>query len=158
MTTCPYCDCDLPATDGGKPRSYPQLKRYMSLCKRAYQHWPETHEMQFANAYECRKWLEMKVGRRKLVLQQPLVGIPETKLVPIITATVLAAMRSQGDSNGFCVPVVHKSTLYVWGSVSVKYQKMPHKEFCDLSDQVERLIREITGVGAEELRMMEDAA
>lgn len=158
MTACPFCECDLPATDGGKPRSYPQLKRYMALCKRAFKAWPETHEMQFANAYECRKWLEMKAGYRTLLLQQPLIGVSEAKLIPLISASVLATLRAHGGNNGFVVPVTHKNTLYIWGSISVKYQKLPHKDFCELSDKVETLIREITGVGAEELSLMEQAA
>lgn len=160
MTACPYCGCDLPAPDGGKPRSYPQLKRYMALCRRAYENWPELHDVQFTNWHECRKWLEMKAGYRELVLQQPLMGIPEAKLVPFIQGAIMGVVRSKAGrkSRVFAHSVIHRDVLYVYCSISVKYESMPHKDFCELSDKVERLIREITGVGAEELKLMEQAA
>ena len=39
---CPVCDTNLGNPDG--IRSVPQLRRYFSLIRATFQHWPEGHE------------------------------------------------------------------------------------------------------------------
>ena len=46
----------------GKSRSTPQHRRYFALIKAAFQHWPESHDLQFGSAEGLRDYLQLKAG------------------------------------------------------------------------------------------------
>lgn len=136
---CPCCDYEFVLPDDERPRSHPQLKRYMAICRRVYEVWPDTHAVQFGDVYECRKWLEMKAGYRELVAKIPLFGIHKDKAQFIAQAALAAAMR-QGKK-GFAWPIAHGGELCVFVAKSVAYEAMTSSEFSKLIDKVFEVVR-----------------
>jgi hypothetical protein len=142
---CPYCECKLPdPAKASKPRSYDQLKRYMALCKAAFEHWPESHPSQFADWIEARKWLQMKAGYREIASRIPLAGIPPEKARFIAEIS----MRAAGS---YAVPVVHGGDLVIFKPLSIAYDALKHIDFCRLNDLVDEVIFAETGLKAEQL-------
>lgn len=149
MTTCPVCETKLPLT--GKPRSLEQHRRFFAMCRAAYHHWPETHEEQFSNEEDCRKFLTMKAGWRDVAAKVTLTGIREDKALLLATAVLSGMPKNIGAR-----PVLHKGQLIVWVPRSIAFAKMPHLEFCALSDAVAEVIEAETGIKVD--KMMREAA
>lgn len=149
MTTCPVCDSKLPLT--GKPRSYEQHKRFFAMCRQAYLHWPETHDEQFSNETDCRKYLTMKAGWRDIASKVTLTGIREDKAILLATAVLSGLPKDL-----YARPVLHNGQLIVWVPRSIAYATMPHLEFCALSDAVSEVIEAETGIKVED--MLKEAA
>ena len=150
MKTCPHCGSSMDAND--KPRSLPQMRRFFGIIRAAFHHWPETAEVQFANEEEARKWLTMRAGWRDVGARIPLVGVkPEA-------AKMLAAAAIAG-AKAHAWPVVHKSELIVWIPRSIAFHSMGPQEFGQLSDAVSVVIKDMTGMDAEQMmRESENAA
>jgi hypothetical protein len=144
MTSCPHCGCDLHEEPGKSPRSVPQLRRYFSLIKAAFMHWPEVHERQFSSAEECRKYLQMKAGYREISATVPLLGIPKERAVFVAEVSIRAA-------GGYAMPVLHGDTLVIFKPKSIAFRKMAHKDFCKLSDEVEAVIFAEIGIPGDKL-------
>jgi len=140
--TCPVCGYAEPKK--GKPRSIDQHRRYFQLVREAFVHWPESHEHQFANAEECRAYLQMKAGWREIGAQIPLSGISKERAMMLAEA----AIRGAGS---YAMPVLHGDTLVIFKPKSISFARMPHLEFCALNDAVENVIRDIIGVEPEQL-------
>ncbi len=149
MTTCPICETKLPLT--GKPRSLDQHRRFFAMVRAAYHHWPETHDEQFSDETDCRKYLTMKAGWRDIASKTRLTGIKEDKALLLATAVLSGLPRD------LCArPVLHNGMLIVWIPRSIAFDKMPHSEFCALSDAVQDVIEAETGAKIDDL--MREAA
>ena len=149
MKTCPSCGCDITGND--KPRSLPQLRRYFSMIRAAYHHWPETSDVTFSSEEECRKHLQMRAGWREVGARIPLVGVkPEA-------AKMLAAAAIAG-AKAHAWPVVHKSELIVWIPRSIAFHSMGPQEFGQLSDAVSVVIQDMTGHDVEAMMRESEAA
>lgn len=144
MKTCPHCGCELAMPAGGSPRSTVQLRRYFAMIRAAFHHWPEGHERQFSCSEELRAWLQMKAGAREIGAQIPLSGLSKERAILLAEA----AIRGGGS---WAMPVIHGDTLVVFRPKSVSFAKMAHRDFCDLSDAVEAVIRAETGIEAGDL-------
>ena len=144
MKDCPHCGCELTPPAGGKPRSPEQLRRYFAMIKAAYHHWPEKHDRQFASAEELRAWLQLKAGAREIGAQIPLSGLQRERAMLLVEA----AIRGCGS---MAFPVLHGDTLVVFRPKSVSFAKMPHTEFCALSDAVASVINTETGLDPDQL-------
>jgi hypothetical protein len=133
---------DCPARNR-KPRSYEQHKRYFALMKATLPHWPDTHERVFANEVALRKWLQMKAGHctSKAV---DLYGIPEKKARLIVEAT-LAAAAPYSESR------VMGRNLVIFTPLSINYDTLGHKDFCDLNNAVDEIIWAETGLNPDQL-------
>lgn len=137
---------------GGKPRSIDQHRRFFGLMRALMHHWPETHPRQFADEHELRTWLTMKAGHREVVAQIPLAGVPREKVAMIVEA----ALRSAGS---YALPILHGDALVIFRPKSIKFAKLSHLDFCALSDAVDVVIRQETGLEPDEvLRETERAA
>jgi hypothetical protein len=136
---CPVCEHEFSPFEPGKPRSTPQHRRFFALCKAAFENWPESHDMQFTDATDCRKWLTMKAGWRHMASQSPIIGLKPELAVQIATL----AMRAAG---AHAVAQFHKGDLIIWVPKSIKFNIMPHQEFCALSDAVSQVIEAETGI------------
>lgn len=139
---CPECGCVLGA--GGKPRSLEQHRRFFGLIRAVFHHWPETHETQFGDETECRKWLTMKAGHREIGAQIPLVGINRERAMLLAEAAIRAA-------GSYAVPVLHGDTLVVFKPKSIAFGKLSHAAFCALNNAVDEVIRAQTGLDPEQL-------
>lgn len=149
MKTCPSCGCDITGND--KPRSLPQLRRYFSMIRAAYHHWPETSDVTFSSEEECRKHLQMRAGWREVGARIPLVGVkPEA-------AKMLAAAAIAG-AKAHAWPVVHKGELIIWIPRSIAFHNMGPQEFGQLSDAVSVVIKDMTGHDVEAMMRESEAA
>ena len=150
MKTCPSCGCDITGND--KPRSLPQLRRYFALIRAAFHHWPETAEVQFASEEECRKHLQMRAGWRDVGARIPLVGVNQEAAKMLASAAIAGA-------KAHAWPVVHKGELIVWIPRSISFHSMGPQEFGQLSDAVSAVIKDMTGMDADQMmREAEHAA
>jgi len=140
---CPVCGFHREHV-GGKPRSTPQHRRYFSLIRSAFHHWPETHDRQFGDEHELRAWLQMKAGWREVAAQLPIVGLPREKVVVIVEAAIRAA-------GSYALPILHGDTMVIFRPKSIAFARMRHLDFCALNDAVEAVIRQETGLDAEVL-------
>jgi len=139
---CPECGCVL--HDGEKPRSPEQHRRFFAVCAAAYHNWPESHERQFADAEDCRKWLQMKAGWRVVGSSIPLSDTTPDEAVLLAKAAIAGA-------GAYAQPVIHNGHLVVWRPKSIKWNKMGHEEFCALNNAVDDVIHEIFGMDGDEL-------
>lgn len=147
---CPKCGIvidDKPS----KPRSIDQHRRFFAVVRAVYQHWPESHDVQFSTETECRKWLTMKAGWREVATRLPLTGVRPELAVSLATA----AMRAAG---AYAVAAHHKGDLVIWKPQSIRFDKMGHQEFCRLNDEVEAVIKSETGLKIDELLKAMEAA
>lgn len=140
---CPVCGFHATPRKG-RQRSLPQHRRYFSLMHAVLHHWPETHERQFADIHELRAWLQMKAGWRDVAAQIPIVGMPRDKTIMIVEAAIRAA-----GSNA--LPVLHGSTMVIFKPRSISFATMGPQEFGHLNDEVERVIRQETGLEPDQL-------
>lgn len=139
---CQCCGCEV---DGSvRPRSLPQLRRYFALVRAAFQHWPETCEVQFAGEEECRRHMQMRAGWREVGARIPLVGV-NPELTKMIVRQAIAGAKAHAW------PVVHGRELVIWTPRSIAFHKMGPREFTELSDAVSVVIKDMTGLDAEQL-------
>lgn len=154
---CPCCDYEFVLDELGRPRSGPQLRRYMALCKRAFDNWPHDHPERpegFTDPHECRKWLEMKAGHFAIAWDQPLDGIPEPLVKTVIEACVrsvlvtAAAQKKRSRPVAF-TKVIGGKRLLIYVSQSVAFDEMTHKQFTDHCAKMDALIFKHAGIEAD---------
>ena len=68
----------------------------------------------------------------------------------------MLAQAAIAGAGSYARPVIHNGELIVWRPKSIAFAKMPHLEFCALSDAVAEVIEAETGIKVEE--MMREAA
>jgi hypothetical protein len=144
VITCPCCETKIDPAKATKPRSTPQHRRYFAMVKAAFFHWPESHFVQFADETECRKWLQMRAGWRDIAARLPITGMQPDRLKMFAEAAFKAA-------GTHAVPVVHKGELVIWVPRSIRFDRMPHQEFCALSDAVGAVIEQEAGLRTDQL-------
>jgi hypothetical protein len=149
MKTCPHCEGDLEAGHG-KPRSVEQHRRYFALMRAVFHHWPETHETQFGDAQECRKWLQMKAGHREIAARITLANLDKAE------AMFIAAGVIMGTS--YAVPVLHGDTLVIFKPKSIAFGTLSQEAFCKLNDEIDAVILAETGLDAAQLLKEHEAA
>lgn len=150
MHSCPHCGCTIEPS--GKGRSVPHLRRYFSLIRAAAHHWPDSHETQFADVTECRKWLQMKAGHREIGARIPLIGLRRDRALALAEAAIRAA-------GSYAVPVMHGGDMVVFVPKSIAFGKLSHLAACALFDDVAAVIRAETGLEPDTLlKEMETAA
>lgn len=139
MTICPHC-----GSKRQEPRSLAQHKRFFSLIKAAFLHWPETHERQFASEEELRKFLQMKVGHREVAARIPLTGIRKEQAVMLAEASIRAA-------GSYAVPVIHGAELVIWKPKSIAFNNLGHRAFCELNSAIDELLNSEIGLSGDQL-------
>jgi hypothetical protein len=127
-----------------RPRSVPQHRRFFAIISAAFQHWPETHERQFSSPDELRRWLTVKAGYRELASEIVLEGVERE----IGLAIAEAAFKASGGS---AVAEIQGGSLLIFKPRSIAFAKMKHADFCGLSERVEKIIYQETGILAEDL-------
>lgn len=144
---CPVCDTDIDRIGIGhnsKPRSYEQHKRYFKMVHLAYTHWPVTHERQFSNEKECRKFLQMKAGHFYESDRLIIDGVEGRIAARIAEAAFKAA-------DAFSIAVPRGGDLVIYSPSSVSFDKLSHSEACTLYDKVNWIIRDEIGVSGDDL-------
>ena len=94
----------------------------------------------------------MKAGAREIGAQIPLTGLSKERAMLLAEA----AIRGAGS---YAMPVIHGDTLVIFRPKSISFARMPHSDFCRLSDDVCEVIRAETDIDPDEiLRNTERAA
>lgn len=125
-------------------RSWEQLKFYHSGIKEAHDNWPESHEMQFDDVGDFRRWVQMYSGapkfpyRHHISCHQEGVAAPET-LAAAIHGSLLAAGVNP-------IVVTKGEQAWVIWSKSIAVDKMNHNEFNALCNDVFDFIEEQSGI------------
>ena len=149
--SCPFCASTFDLDASSNPRSSAQHRRFFGLVRAAYHHWPESHETQFADEHDCRRWLTMKAGFRNLVLQMPITGAKPDVIGGIVGAALKAA-------DAHAMASIYKGQLVVWTPKSIRFDRMSHMEFCTLNNAVEDVIKDVFGITGDELLEQHKAA
>jgi hypothetical protein len=139
--TCPVCESKLPVK-GGTPRSLAQHKRYFAIIKAAFQQWPERDE--FNDENDLRKYLQLQAGHGVVVAEIPLPGIKKE----VARFVAAQAIKAAGE---YAMPLVRGNNLRIVKPLSIAFDKMPHEEFCRLSDHVCAIIEHRIGVKVDDL-------
>lgn len=140
MSRCPCCGTDI---TNDNSRSIPQLRRYFAMVRAAFTHWPEGHELQPRNSEELRKWLQAKCGYRRFIV---LKVDPDN--LPMVRSAMKALLELMDD---YAWPVALPDGIAVVASESIRFDKMPHSEFCKLCDDVASRIEQEIGASIEEI-------
>lgn len=143
---CPTC-----GSKTKKVRSIDQHRRFFAVLHAAYHHWPETHEHQFSDETELRKWLQMKAGHREIGARIPLTGIRKEHALILAEAAIKAA-------GSYAVPKIHKSELVVWKPKSIAFERLSHLEFCSLNNGIDAILQDEIGMSGDELLKHHEAA
>lgn len=126
-----------------KTRSLDQHRRFFGLMAALHSHWPEDHPFQPDNSEHLRAWLLVRAGHHTVKTFHLEGEATEfARLVPVIVATMLgkhAWCRSHGQELHVCVPQ------------SIAFDKLDHKSFCKLNDDVDEVIRVETGLDPDRL-------
>lgn len=137
--TCPTC-----GHTKRSPRSIDQHRRYFGVVKAAFHHWPETHEVQFSSEEECRKFLQMRAGRREVAARIPLAGIRKEHAVMLAEASIRAA-------GAYARPVIHGTELVIWKPKSIAFEALGHLEFCELNTAIDEILQAEIGLSGDQL-------
>lgn len=148
---CPNCTATFDLNKIGKPRSVDQHRRFFAVVKAAFLHWPESHERQFVDQEDARKWLTMKAGYRVMAAMIPLRNVKADVAIMLCEASMRAA-------GAHAVAVAHKGNICIWTPRSIRFDKMSHLEFCKLNDDVDEVVKTEIGITADELLSNGDSA
>lgn len=144
VAACEVCGHTPSGSTRGAPRSLEQLRRYFSVIRAAFSHWPDTSARQFASEEELRAYVQMKAGYREVASRMPLVGLNRDRALMLVEA----ALRAAGT---YAMPVLHKDEMVIFKPRSISFAKLGHSEFCKLNDAVEAVIEQEIGVPVETL-------
>jgi len=126
-----------------KPRSIDQHRRFFAVIKATHDQWPESHPFQPDNTEHLRSWLLVRAGHHTVkTFHLDGDGDEFARLIPVIVATMLnkhAWCRAHGQELHVCVPE------------SIAFDKLDHKAFCILNDNVDEVIRIETGLDPDRL-------
>jgi hypothetical protein len=143
--------CGSPQDHADDRRSVPHLRRYFSLIRATFAHWPERHARQFTNSEDLRKFLQMKAGHREMAASIPLSGINKDRAVILVEGAIKAA-------GSYAFPTVHKDQLIIWKPKSIAFGKLNHMEAVGLFADVEDVIRAETGLDPAQLMKEHEGA
>lgn len=143
--TCPDCGSVFDQAPKGKPRSYPQLKRFMAVCKAAFDHWPHNHRFRPKNVDHLRYWLEKEAGYFHAVKTIRCNTVQSGYLGALLEAVV----RTSDDDRQFIE--AEGDTVTVLRTDSIAYRKLPHHSACALFNDVDDVLHKELGIPADKL-------
>lgn len=143
--TCPDCGSVFDLAPRGKPRSGPQLRRFMSVCQAAFAHWPHNHEFKPKDWQHLRYWLEMQAGYYHVVKTIRCNSVHPQYLAPLLEAVI----RTSDDDRQFIE--IDGDTVVVKRTDSIAYRKLPHHSACALFSDVDEVIHKELGVHPDKL-------
>lgn len=137
MSACPTC--------GGpskKRRSPEHHKRFFAVIAAAYQHWPESHDFQPANAEHLRAWLLCKA-----------------KWCNVQTGTVDSFISgSHKTEAGFSFRFRAGTLVHEYRPKSINWEKMDQRTFSPIAQAVDEIIEAEIGVPTDRLLRETEAA
>lgn len=139
---CPVCGYNV--DDNPSKRSVDQLRRYFALMKAVHFHWPSTHEEQFDNYDDLRKYIQMRAGHREIGAKIDLNGLSKEHALMIAEAAIKA-------TGAYAAPRIHNNVLVVFRPKSIAFHKLSHAAFCELNNQAQEVIVAETGLDPETL-------
>lgn len=151
FASCPECGCLT-----GKARSIPDLRRFHSVCRKAWMNWPEWHFFQAPDADTLRYWLEVQVGWFVIeFMPYPDItgadAAAERQLRSMFRQTAEAGVAAARRRWGYAELRVSSGGAEILFPKSISVNAADQKEFNPIRDKVEALIESIVGVSAQEL-------
>jgi hypothetical protein len=135
------------AAQGPKVRSPADHRRFFGVIRAAYLHWPESHEFQPEDPEHLRAWLLCRAGYKSVTEIPFEESWPEAmqRLAMLTAEQVLRAAKS----HAFVRP--HPGGLFVFSPKSLAWESLGQKEFGQIRESVEEVIKCETGREASEL-------
>jgi len=140
--SCPHCGGILT-----KARSLPDHRRFFALIRAAFMHWPADHDFTPDSEEHLRRWLTCKAGYREsipILLPENADAATLHMFQMAIEATIAAC-----DGEGFVVP--YRSGVAIIKAKSIAWDKLGQKEFAEVRNAVEDVIKAETGFEADKL-------
>jgi hypothetical protein len=132
---------------GPKVRSPADHRRFFGCIKAAFMHWPEQHDFQPDDAEHLRAWLLCRAGYKtvtSLEFEDHWSDEMRSTLVELAESLIRDA-----KSHAFVRPM--GNVLYVFWPRSLKFEELGQKEFGQIREVVEEVIKCETGREASEL-------
>jgi hypothetical protein len=132
---------------GPRVRSPQDHRRFFGVCRAAFMHWPEQHEFQPEDPEHLRAWLLCRAGYKSVTEIPFEESWPEAmqQLAMLTAEQVLKAAKS----HAFVRP--HPGGLFVFTPKSLAWESLGQKEFGQVRESVEEVIKCETGREASEL-------
>lgn len=134
---CPECGYvleDAKPVPRGKPRSYPQLKRFFAIIAAAFEQWRHDHEFRPRNKDHLRYWLEVQAGHFTVDKT-----IKINNADPDVIFEVLSAVMSVNEDHKQFIDV-DCDLITVKRVHSIAYEKLPHESACALFNEVDAVL------------------
>jgi hypothetical protein len=135
------------AAQGPKVRSPADHRRFFGVIRAAYLHWPENHPWQPEDPEHLRAWLLCRAGY-KSVTEIPCPPDSPPAVAKLATLAAEAAIKA-AKTFGFVRP--QGDALYVFAPKSLAWESLGQKEFSQVRESVEEVIKCETGKEASEL-------
>jgi hypothetical protein len=132
---------------GPRVRSPADHRRFFGVIRAAFLHWPERHEFQPEEPEHLRAWLLCRAGY-KSVTEIPCPPDSPPAVAKLATLAAEAAIKA-AKTYGFVRP--QGDALYVFAPKSLAWESLGQKEFGQVRESVEEVIKCETGKEASEL-------
>jgi hypothetical protein len=132
---------------GPRVRSPQDHRRFFGVIRAAFMHWPENHPWQPEDPEHLRAWLLCRAGY-KSVTEIPFEDHWPDAMRELATLAAEAALKA-AKSHAFVRP--HPGGLFVFTPKSLKFEELGQKEFGQIREVVEEVIKCETGREASEL-------
>jgi hypothetical protein len=135
------------AAQGPKVRSPADHRRFFGVIRAAFMHWPEQHDFQPEDPEHLRAWLLCRAGY-KSVTEIPFEDSWPDAMRELALLAAESALKA-AKSHAFVRP--HPGGLFVFAPKSLKFDEIGQKEFGQIRESVEEVIKCETGREASEL-------
>lgn len=151
---CPHCQSNID-TDA-KPRSVQQLRRFFSVLRAMFQHWPESNRFQPRDEEHLRAWVLCRSSHYSVVD----VDVPDSdaETLSLVARSVEAAIKASKNF-AFVQPDPDGNRVRVFSPKSIAFHKLSPAEFTKLNEEVEAVYLNETGIDpSAALKQTENAA
>ena len=136
---CPGCGCVL-----NPHRSHKHLGAFFAFLKFVFDSWPETYtDFQPDSAEHLRAFLLVRAGHRA---PKHVFRFASKRELQIVQGFVSEEMRVDRARGVYGWPVIEEGGLVIERPASIAFEKLSEKAFCRITEDVFRVIYEITGI------------
>lgn len=140
---CPHCLSNIDPDSAHKPRSVQQLRRFFSVLRAMFAHWPEGHHFQPRDEEHLRAWVLCRSSHYSVVD----VDVPSTdrETLDLVARSVEAAIKAS-KNYAFVQPDPDGNRVRVFSPKSIAFHKLTPDQFNKLNDDVEAVYLHETGI------------
>lgn len=136
---CPHCLSNID-TDS-KPRSVQQLRRFFSVLRAMFTHWPEQNRFQPRDEEHLRAWVLCRAGHYEVID----VDVPNSDkdTLNLVARSVEAAIKA---SKNFAFVQPDGDRVRIFSPKSIAFHKLSPSEFTELNNACENVFLIETGI------------